>query len=278
MHFGLYLPPFGELARASELVELARIAEDAGWDGFFLWDHVFRPPLSSGQSPTMADPWTVLSGVAAVTSRLRIGPMVTPLGRRRPQIVARQSVTLDHLSHGRLTLGIGLGVNEGGELERFGETTDEHVRSERLDEALELLLSLWSGNPVNHEGPHFLARGVSFLPVPLQRPRIPIWGAALGRRPSIGPLRRAAALDGVFPVLATPEQIRWILETIRNERGSLEGFDVALELSPTAPPTSLNGLLELGANWAMVGLPEETPLAEAIALARSDPARRFGAG
>lgn len=277
MQFGLYLPPFGELARVSELVQIAHIAEDAGWDGFFLWDHVYRPPLGSGQSPAMADPWIVLSGVAAVTSRLRIGPMVTPLGRRRPQIVARQSVTLDHLSHGRLTLGVGLGVNEGGELERFGETTDEHVRSKRLDEALELLVALWSGGAVNHEGPHFLARGVSFLPGPLQRPRIPLWGAAVGRRPRIGPLRRAATLDGVFPVLATSEQIRWVLEVIRNERGSLEGFDVALELSPSAPPASLEGLLELGANWAMVGLPEGTPLSEANALARSEPARRFGA-
>lgn len=277
MHFGLYLPPFGELARAGELIDLARIAEDAGWDGFFLWDHVFRPPLDSGQWPAVADPWTVLSGVAAVTSRLRIGPMVTPLGRRRPQIVARQSVTLDHLSHGRLTLGIGLGVNEGGELERFGETTDEHARSERLDEALELLLSLWSGNIVDHEGTHFVARGVSLLPVPVQRPRIPIWGAAVGRRPRIGPLRRAATLDGVFPVLATPEQIRWIMEVIRNERGNLDGFDVALELSPSAPPAALRELLELGANWAMVALGESASLSDAFALARSDPARRFGA-
>ncbi|MDA8297703.1 MAG: LLM class flavin-dependent oxidoreductase [Actinomycetota bacterium] len=278
MQFGLYLPPFGDLARARELVEIARAAEDAGWDGFFLWDHVVRPPLDSGQLPAMADPWTVLSGVAAVTSRLRIGPMVTPLARRRPQIVARQSVTLDHLSDGRLTLGIGLGVNEGGELERFGEVTDEHVRSERLDEALELLLSLWSGDTVDHEGPHFIARGVTFLPVPVQRPRIPLWGAALGRRPRLGPLRRAAALDGIFPVLATPDQIRWILDVIRNERGSLEGFDVALELPPDAPAARLDGLIELGANWAMVGLTETTSLSEAIALARSDPARRFGAG
>jgi alkanesulfonate monooxygenase SsuD/methylene tetrahydromethanopterin reductase-like flavin-dependent oxidoreductase (luciferase family) len=135
VRYGIFLPPFDELADARVLAELAVRAEDGGWDGFFLWDHVlYRPPVSG-----LADPWIAPAAIATVTERLLLGPLVTPLARRRPWIVARQAATLDRLSKGRFVLGVGLGLDHGGgELSRFGEELDDHRRAEMLDEALEL--------------------------------------------------------------------------------------------------------------------------------------------
>jgi alkanesulfonate monooxygenase SsuD/methylene tetrahydromethanopterin reductase-like flavin-dependent oxidoreductase (luciferase family) len=132
---GLFLAPFDELADPWVLVELATAAESRGWDGVFLWDHiVYRPPVSA-----VADPWVALSAIAARTERLRLGPMVTPLSRRRVQKVARETVTLDQLSRGRLTLGVGLGSSNTAELEPFGEVVDPRERARLLDEGLERL-------------------------------------------------------------------------------------------------------------------------------------------
>jgi alkanesulfonate monooxygenase SsuD/methylene tetrahydromethanopterin reductase-like flavin-dependent oxidoreductase (luciferase family) len=244
----LYFPPFGELARPQDVIELAVAAEARGWDGMFLWDHVIRPP----ETPqTISDPWILLAAIAASTTRLRLGTMITPLARRRPQIVARETVTLDHLSGGRLVLGIGLGVNTGGELERFGEETDERIRAARLDEALELLLALWSGNEVDHAGTYYRASGVSFLPVPVQQPRIPVWAAARGNTRRIAPLRRAARLDGLFPVDADAEDLDWAVRTVCELRGSMEGYDIAAELRPGKSVDDLATLGRIGVTWAM---------------------------
>lgn len=248
MRHALHFPPFGELADPATVTALAIQAEARGWDGLFLWDHMIRPP---GDPQVIADPWIVLAAVAATTSRIRIGTMITPLARRRPQKVARETVTLDHLSHGRLVLGVGLGVNSGGELERFGECTDERERAARLDEALTVLFALWSGSVVDHHGAHFQASGVRFLPTPLQRPRIPVWGAAIGSRPRPGPLRRAARLDGLFPVDASPEQLGSMVDAVRRERGSLDGYDVAAELEPDADAADVHAFAAAGATWAM---------------------------
>ncbi|MGH9092710.1 MAG: LLM class flavin-dependent oxidoreductase, partial [Acidimicrobiales bacterium] len=204
MRHGLFFPPFGELAEPARVVEVAVAAEEAGWDGVFLWDHMIRP---AGQPQELADVWIVMAAVAAATRRIRFGPMVTPLARRRPQKVAREAVTLDRLSQGRLVLGVGLGVDSGGELGRFGEEVDERARAARLDEALDLVLDLWSGRRVDHHGPCFTADDVRFLPTPVQSPRIPVWAAARGEPLRAGPLRRAARLDGIFPVGAGPERL-----------------------------------------------------------------------
>src|SRR5689334_13471095 len=179
---------------------MARDAEAAGWDGFFLWDHVILWP-----TPT-CDPWVALAAVALATERVRIGPLVTPLPRRRITKLARETVTLDHLSNGRLVLGVGIGLGPW-EWEYLGEETDLRTRGAMLDEGLELLTKLWSGEPVMHEGRFYTCRGdkgpndptpipTPFLPRPVQ-PRIPVWVA--GTWPKKPPFRRAARWDGVVP-------------------------------------------------------------------------------
>ena len=135
------VPPFGELADPRVLAGLAAAAEERGWDGFFVWDHiVYRAPVRA-----VADPWVALAAVACATSRLRIGPMVTPLSRRRVHKLARETVTLDRLSSGRLTLGVGLGSARNGELEPFGEVADPRERALLLDQGLADLSRYWAG-------------------------------------------------------------------------------------------------------------------------------------
>ena len=137
---GIFLAPFDELADPRLLAELATSAEAAGWDGFFLWDHIiYRPPVRA-----LADPWVALAAIACSTEQLRLGPMVTPLARRRVQKLARETVTLDHLSRGRLTFGVGLGSDRNDELEPFGEVVDARERARLLDRGLERLNAFWA--------------------------------------------------------------------------------------------------------------------------------------
>lgn len=247
MRRGLFVPPFGELADPRLLAELASNAEDAGWDGFFLWDHMWRrTPIR------VADAWTCLTGIASSTSRIRIGPMVTPLARRRPQRVARESVTLDLLSDGRLTMGVGLGVDTDGELGRFGEVVDEKTRGAMLDEALSLIVQLWSGDVASFDGAFYKAEDVRFLPTPLQTPRIPIWVAARGDGPQ-RPVRRAARFDGLFPVHTSLDDLSRMLETVVDARGSLDHFDVVIQEEATASETSLEAA---GITWLLRSVPQ----------------------
>jgi alkanesulfonate monooxygenase SsuD/methylene tetrahydromethanopterin reductase-like flavin-dependent oxidoreductase (luciferase family) len=192
MRFGISVPNFGGFGDPRVISDLAREVEDAGWDGFFLWDHI------NWSSAPMVDPWVALAGVAVATKRIRIGTLVTPLPRRRPWIVARQAVTLDHLSGGRVILGVGLGYPADTEYEALGEEADDRVRAEKLDESLSIIDGLWSGEPFSFEGKHYQITNARFLPRPLQHPRIPIWVA--GMLPNRAPLRRAARWDGVFPI------------------------------------------------------------------------------
>lgn len=221
------MPNFGAgFGEAAPLAELAREAEAAGWDGFFLWDHVAPDP----RLPTV-DPWVALTAVALATERVRIGALVTPLPRRRPQVVARSAVSLDRLSGGRLVFGAGSGSGRPSEWGAFGEATDVRVRGEQLDEALEVLLGLWSGEPFRFAGRHHRVEEACFLPPPLQRPRIPIWVAAYW--PKRRPLRRAARFDGMFPLFRKneppDEQPRLLAEAlafVRSVRASDAPFDV----------------------------------------------------
>jgi alkanesulfonate monooxygenase SsuD/methylene tetrahydromethanopterin reductase-like flavin-dependent oxidoreductase (luciferase family) len=266
MRHALHIPAFGSFAAPDVVLDLARAAEAGGWDGFFLWDHIARP--HEPQRAEVADPWILLAAVATVTERIRLGPMVTPLARRRPQKVARESVTLDHLSGGRLVLGVGLGVNSGGELTRFGELDDPRERAAAYDEALALLQELWSGEEVDHHGDRYTAGQVTFLPRPVQEPRIPLWGAAWGGGP-LKPVRRAARLDGLFPVNTTVDQLRPMLDVVAAERGGLDGYEVAIE---TEPGTDLDALASLGATWIMRPVDDSRPPDEVIAAVEAGPA------
>src|ERR1700726_1510613 len=122
MYYGIYTPNFGEQTSVRSLATLASEAEQAGWDGFFLWDHIL---YRADQSPPMVDPWIALTAMALATERLRIGTTLTPLPRRYPWKLARETVSLDHLSNGRLILGIGLGAPAGAEFAQFGQEADE---------------------------------------------------------------------------------------------------------------------------------------------------------
>jgi alkanesulfonate monooxygenase SsuD/methylene tetrahydromethanopterin reductase-like flavin-dependent oxidoreductase (luciferase family) len=232
MQFAINLPNFGEYGDPGLLAELARDAEDAGWDGFFIWDHVqyFAP----GERVPMVDPWVALAAVATATSRIRLGPMVTPIPRRRPWKLARESVTLDHLSGGRLILGVGLGDPVATEFGTFGEETDARRRAGMLDDGLAVLTGLWRGEPFSFEGEHFRVRDALCWPPPAQSPRIPIWVA--GMWPNRPPLRRAARWDGVFPVklepdgfgILTPDEVRDLIAYVRSHRESDGPFDVVI--------------------------------------------------
>jgi len=231
VRLALSLPPIGALADPSALVEITVAAEEAGFDGVFLWDHVYRPETNPRQ---LLDPWVVIGAQALATERVRLGPMVTPVTRRRPIKLAREIVTADHLSNGRLTVGLGLGVDSGGELTRFGEIVDAKQRGDRLDEGVELLTSFWSGELVSHHGNAYRADEVIVLPRPKQSPRPPLWFAARGASGG-RPLRRAAKYDGLVPIeLSDGDHLSRVLDVVIAERGSLDGFDtmVSVNLDP----------------------------------------------
>lgn len=195
MKFGLSLPQFEAFGDVNRLVELAEIAEDAGWDGFFVWDHILFDDLWH----PIVDPWIALAAIAARTKTIKLGPMVTPLARRRPWKVAREAVSLDQLSNGRLIMGVGLGAPDLWEFGFFGEEQDAKVRAAKLDEGLDILVGLMSGELFSYQGEHYQIEEMRFLPKPLQSPRIPIWVG--GTWPYKGPLQRAARYDGYFPIV-----------------------------------------------------------------------------
>jgi len=213
------------------LVRMGVEADRAGWDGFFLWDHM---RLMREIPVPLFDPWVTLGAIAAGTERVRIGTMITPLARRRPWKVARETVTLDHLSKGRLILGVGLGYPPDADFELLGEDPDDRVRADKLDEGLELLVGFWKGEPFEFHGRHFHVREAQFLPAPVQRPRIPIWVG--GMWPNRAPFRRAAAWDGVFPIGVdergeptglTPEGLAEVAAYVRARRPIREPFEIA---------------------------------------------------
>ena len=268
MRHALTIPPYGEFADPVALVTVAVVAERSGWDAVFLWDHVLR---RAGEPQEAADPWVAMAAIAVATERIRIGPMVTPITRRRPVKLAREAITLDHLSSGRLTLGLGLGVDTTRELSAFGEIVDARTRGERLDEGVELLCAFWTGEEVDFHGKHFVADHVTVLPRPVQRPRIPLWFAARGGARK--PVRRAARYDGLYPIEVDDAILADMLDVVRAERGSLDGFDV---VARPQDPAQYARFAEHGVTWAITGpLPGDHGVLE---LASTPPADVFGAG
>jgi alkanesulfonate monooxygenase SsuD/methylene tetrahydromethanopterin reductase-like flavin-dependent oxidoreductase (luciferase family) len=253
IRFGVFLPNFGPFGDARALGELAVAAEQSGWDGFFIWDHIL---FQESPPQDVVDPWVALATIAMRTERVRLGALMTPLARRRPWKVAREAVSVDRLSGGRLTFGAGLGFPPRAEFELFGEDSDDRVRARKLDEALEVLNRLWSGKPFSFRGDHFTVEETTFLPAPVQQPRPPVWVA--GWWPNKPPLRRAARWDGVFSELVggavpSPEQLRAILAYVHEHRNSSAPFEAVLgghtDSDPSRAGETVGPYGDAGLSW-----------------------------
>ena len=252
MRCAVGLPNLGDYGDPVLLVDLAQRAEAAGWDGVFMWDHiVYREP-----GWPAADPWVTAGAIAARTERVRLGVLVTPLARRRPWKVARETASLDVLSGGRLVVGAGLGARGDAEFAAFGDEADPRVRAELLDEGLDILTGLWSGEPFSYQGRHHQIRETVFLPRPVQRPRPPVWIAGTWpRRPAF---RRAARYDGMFPVFEglgeaetpPPDRLAEAVEYARRHRDADAPFDVVIEgASEGRDPERVAAYQAVGLTW-----------------------------
>jgi alkanesulfonate monooxygenase SsuD/methylene tetrahydromethanopterin reductase-like flavin-dependent oxidoreductase (luciferase family) len=229
VRFGISLGTLGPFADPRETVRVARAAEDAGWEALFVWDHL---AWASFGSPS-ADPWVTLGACAAVTERILLGTAVTPLARRRPHVVAQQLASLSLASGGRVIFGAGLGGPKA-EFERFGEPGDDRVRASMLDEGLDVLARLLTGEQVEHHGEHYTLDSVALAPTPVER--IPFWIG--GNSPRA--VRRAARWEG------------WLADGSDPERNVLSPNDVAASLSRIEP--------KAGFEVAFIGYAEQADL------------------
>ena len=281
MRYSLNLPIGGEAAHPRTLADFAAAAEEAGWDAVFVEDYIV---YQSRQDLPTYDPWIALAAMAVATSHLRLGTMVTPIARRRPWKLAREAVTLDHLSGGRLTLCVGVGDPADFTYAALGEETDVTMRAAMVDEALEVLTGLWSGRPFRYHGRHFQVSEITCLPRPVQQPRIPVWIG--GAFPSPGPLRRAARWDGacLYPAAAAgsaedsgqpllPSQVTAIRQFIEAHRASADPFDIVAGGPERAPdPGRTRELIRqsaaAGATWYGEWIPPADPATMRAAIAR----------
>ncbi|MGI8857688.1 MAG: LLM class flavin-dependent oxidoreductase [Thermomicrobiales bacterium] len=255
MQYGFIFP--GGDART--LAELSHEAEDVGWDGVFIPDCI---DIDNGNSalPTGFDPWVTLAAMAMRTERVRLGAIVTPVSRRRPWKLAHETMTLDHLSNGRLIVAVGLGALDDGAFGKVGEVTDLKVRAEMLDEGLAILAGLRSGQSFTFHGAHYRVDGMR-LPPPVQSSRIPIW--VVGAWPRMKSMRRALRWDGVLPQKSgasegamTPEDIAAKRAFIATERDDATPYDIVTEGETPgedheAAAAIVRPLAEAGANWWM---------------------------
>jgi alkanesulfonate monooxygenase SsuD/methylene tetrahydromethanopterin reductase-like flavin-dependent oxidoreductase (luciferase family) len=259
VRFGISLGTLGPYADPRESVRIARAAEEAGWEAFFVWDHL---AWASFGAPS-GDPWVTLGACATVTERILLGTAVTPLARRRPHVVAQQLASLSLASGGRVIFGAGLG-GPREEFERFGEPGDDRVRAAMLDEGLDVLARLLTGEPVEHRGEHYTVDGVALVPTPVER--IPFWIG--GNSPRA--LRRAARWDG------------WLADGSDRERNVLSPEDVAASLArikPTdgfevafigyAEQADVGAYADAGATWWIENV--STTRTDALAVVRAGP-------
>ncbi|MZD10157.1 LLM class flavin-dependent oxidoreductase [Streptomyces sp. SID5785] len=259
MRYSINIPNFGDFADARTVARTAAAAESAGWDGLFVWDHVVHDKETQRGKP-FADPWMLLTAAALATSRLRLGPLVAAVPRYRPELLARQTATLDALSGGRLILGAGLGGPAADEYGSFGDTVDRTVHAQRLDEGLGLVARYWSGETVDHDGAHYRVAETQLLPAATQRPRPPVWiGGFWPHRP---PMRRAARWDGAAPLFTDalhgvpprPDQLAEVVAYVRAHREDPAApFEiVAGGLTPAEPGAArdiVGPLADAGATW-----------------------------
>lgn len=280
MKYCLNLPIGGHAAHPRTLAGFAVAAEEAGWDAVFVEDYIV---YQNRQDLPTYDPWVALAAMAAATSRIRLGTMVTPVARRRPWKLAREAVTLDHLSDGRLTLCVGVGDPEDFTYAAFGEETDVKARAVMLDEALDVLAGMWSGKPFSYDGSHFRISEVTCLPRPVQEPRIPIWIG--GAYPHQGPLRRAARWDGavLYPAAGpgsakdseeplTPQQVTAIRQFIDARRTSSGSFDIVAGgpergQNPGRTRELVRQSAQAGATWFSEWIPPGDPAAMRAVIA-----------
>lgn len=254
MRFGIVLT----VGDPGETADLAALAEDAGWDGVFTWDGIAVGPGDT------YDPWVVLAAIAIRTERVRLGAIVTPPARRRPWKLARETMTVDRLSGGRLVVPVGLGALDDAAFGGVGEPTDARTRADLVDESLAILEGLWSGEPFAFEGRHFRFAAMTFRPPPIQRPRIPVW--VVGAWPSPRSMTRAARWDGMVAqapaadgtsAAPTPGQLREIVAWLGRERaaaGRSGPYDVIAQGStpagdPGAARAAVAPYADAGATW-----------------------------
>lgn len=248
MQFSVDVPNFGRWANPREFADFASRVENAGWDGISLWDHIL---VEDGLE--VADPWILLAAAAMVTDRIRLITMVTPIPRRHPWKLARECVSVDLLSQGRLILGVGSGWPTDPEFTRFHGEEDLRVRADMLDEGLQILTGLWTGEPFEFHGEHYEMEPVTFKPVPAQKPRIPIWVAAMW--PRRRPVRRAARWDGVAPIFysidedeysdPTPDRVRDVAAYAALHRTSNSPLDITI----AGDSRRASEFVEAGVTW-----------------------------
>jgi alkanesulfonate monooxygenase SsuD/methylene tetrahydromethanopterin reductase-like flavin-dependent oxidoreductase (luciferase family) len=255
------IPNFGDFSDPRTVASVAAAAEEAGWDALFVWDHVVHAKKARR---VFGDPWMLLTAAALATSRIKLGTLVTPVPRRRPEQLARQVSTLDRLSGGRVVFGAGLGGPIDDEYGSFREPTDPVVLAERLDEGLGLLDRYWSGERVTHSGKHYGVDDVELLPRPVQTPRPPVWIA--GYWPTRRPMRRAARWDGAAPLFRsaqhghTPplDEVRDLVKYLKEQRADREDtegapFEIVLGgITPgdrAAARDLIGPLADAGATW-----------------------------
>ena len=262
MRYGLLVANLGSYSDPRKVVQLAQTAENAGWESLLIWDH-----LGFVWGPPAADPWVTLAAVVASTSKLLVGTGITPTPRRRPQVLAHQVATLDVLSGGRVVFGAGLG-GVPSEFSAFGEEDAPRIRAEKLDEGLDLLRRLWSGERVEHRGNHYAVNGVTLAPPPIQQP-LPIWIGGNSARARA----RAARFDGWFADTSTAEQMSVTPEELRElatplpERG---GFDVIVHgYSDRVDPRSYEAV---GTTWWLEDIHDlRGPFDELLRLVEAGP-------
>jgi alkanesulfonate monooxygenase SsuD/methylene tetrahydromethanopterin reductase-like flavin-dependent oxidoreductase (luciferase family) len=281
MKYGLVFANFGQRSDPRTLADLAHIAEEAGWDGVFLPDAL---QMVGAEDLDTSDPWISLAAIAMQTERVTIGPIVAAPARYRPWQLARQATTLDHLSGGRLVLGIGLGDAYDRAFAAFHEEPDLRKRAAMLDESLEIIDGLWRGEPFQHDGEHYLVDEIAFQPRPLQRPRIPIWVG--WKWPNQKPLQRAARWDGAVPFAMdgdeyldlNPDQIREVATDLKGRRSGKEPFDIVAygSLLASSQDTStrddLQAKADAGTTWLIEFIgPEHDTAALRTAIADGPP-------
>jgi len=238
-------------------IDLACEAEETGWDAFFLPDGLALEIPSHGALP-LFDPWVVMGAIAIRTSRIRFGTMITPISRRRPWKLARECVTVDQLSKGRLILAVGMGAaaDDGG-FHKVGEAIDLKIRAQRVDEGLAIIDGLWKGVPLTFRGEHFHVDNMTMLPRPFQTPRIPIWVVGVWGKPKS--MRRALSWDGIIPQRYrdwqpfSPDEVRSIRDYVFKQRTDNRPFEIIAGGMAAGNPQAVRPFIEAGATWWVEG-------------------------